>query len=107
MISQHKKHKRISPMPIVSSFSPPNRETVHSEVTTYVLTEDQLAEVIAKYGPPTMPHNRYSSITSPPKGQRGGYKRGKVRDKGKANGKCSDDTKGKVEGPGSTKVSGL
>lgn len=77
MSSAKKQHRRISPMPVVSSFPPPNRETVHSAVITYVLTEDQLAEVIAKYGPPLMPHNRYSSITSPPKGQRGGDKRGK------------------------------
>lgn len=107
MTSAKKQHRRISPMPVVSSFPPPNRETVHSEVTRYFLTPEELAEVIAKWGEPTMPHNRYSSITSPPKGQRGGDKRGTVRDKSKANGRGKDDAKGKVEGPGGTKVSGL
>jgi hypothetical protein len=77
MISQQKKHKRVSPMPIVSSFTPPNRETVHSEVTTYILTAEQLAEVIAKYGAPTRPYGSYSSIATPPTRQQGGAKRGK------------------------------
>jgi hypothetical protein len=77
MISQQKKHKRVSPMPVVSSFPPPNRETVHSEVTTYVLTAEQLAEVIAKYGPPTRPYGSYSNIATPPTRQQGGAKRGK------------------------------
>jgi hypothetical protein len=77
MTSAKKQHRRISPMPVVSSFPPPDRTTVHSEVTTYVLTEEQLAEVIAKYGPPTRPYGSYSSITSPPKGQQGGGKHGK------------------------------
>lgn len=107
MTSAKKQHRRITPMPIVSSFTPPNRETVHSEVTTYVLTEEQLAEVIAKYGPPTRPYGSYSSIATPPTRQQGGAKRGAVRDKSKADGRGKDDAKGKVEGRSSTKVSGL
>lgn len=77
MSSAKKQHRRISPMPVVSSFPPPNRETVHSVVTTYVLTEEQLAEVIAKYGPPSRPYGSYSSIASPPKQQQGGARHGK------------------------------
>lgn len=107
MTSAKKQHRRITPMPIVSSFTPPNRETVHSEVTTYVLTAEQLAEVIAKYGPPTRPYGSYSSIATPPTRQQGGAKRGAVRDKSKADGKRTNDAKGQVEGPSSTKVSGL
>lgn len=47
MSSALKRHRRVSPMPIVSSFPPPNRETVHSEcITTTMTAEDWL-----KYGP--------------------------------------------------------
>lgn len=107
MSSGQKKHCRITPMPVVSSFPPPNRETVHSVVTTYVLTEEQLAEVIAKYGPPTRPYGSYSSMVTLPTRQQGGAKRGAVRDKSKADGRSKNDTKGKVEGRSSAKVSGL
>lgn len=47
MSSALKRHRRVSPMPIVSSFPPPNRETVHSECITTTMT----AEDWAKYGP--------------------------------------------------------
>ena len=77
MTSAQKKHRRVTPMPIVSSFTPPNRDTVHSIVTTYTLTPEELAEVIAKYGPPTRPYGSYSSIATPPTRQQGGAKRGK------------------------------
>jgi hypothetical protein len=53
MSSGIKRHRRISPMPVVSSFPPPNRQTMHSEVTTYTLTPEELAAVIEKYGAPT------------------------------------------------------
>jgi hypothetical protein len=105
MSSGIKRHRRITPMPIESSFPPPNRETVHSKVIPYTLTPEQLAEVIAKYGPPLMKlserkGNHYMT--------RGKVKKdGDVGSKGKANGKRKDDSKGKVDGSSSAKVSGL
>ncbi|MNM07335.1 hypothetical protein D3C81_173770 [compost metagenome] len=100
MISQQKKHKRVTPMPVVSSFPPPNRETVHSEPFTRKMT----AEDWEKYGPlnPT-PRNKNHFLS----GKKGGGKPGTVRDKGKTNGKRTNDAKGKVEGSSSPKVSGL
>lgn len=77
MSSGIKRHRRISPMPVVSSFPPPNRETMHSEVTTYMLTPEELAAVIEKYGPPTRPMGSYSSIVTPPTRQKGGGDRSK------------------------------
>lgn len=77
MSSGVKRHRRISPMPVVSSFPPPNRETMHSEVVTYTLTPEELAEVIEKYGAPTRPLGSYNSIVVPPIRQQGGAKRGK------------------------------
>lgn len=74
MSSGVKRHRRISPMPVVSSFSPPNRETMHSEVTTYTLTPEELAAVIEKYGAPTRALGSYSSIVTPPMRQQGGKK---------------------------------
>jgi len=73
MISSQKKHRRISPMPVVSSFPPPNRQTVHSDPVEYTITPEQLAEVIEKYGPPKMklreaPRSHYMS------GKKGGKK---------------------------------
>lgn len=67
MISSQKKHRRISPMPVVSSFPPPNRQTVHSEVTTWKMT----AEDWEKYGPlnPT-PRNKNHYMS----GKKGGKK---------------------------------
>lgn len=47
MSSAVKRHRRITPMPVVSSFPPPNRQTVHSECTTRAMT----AEVWEKYVP--------------------------------------------------------
>ena len=47
MSSGQKKHRRITPMPVVSSFPPPNRQTVHSECITTPMT----AEDWEKYGP--------------------------------------------------------
>lgn len=55
MSSQKRKHKRIHPIPVVSSFSPPNLETTYSECTSRMMTPEEHAEVIAKYGPPLMP----------------------------------------------------
>lgn len=82
MSSGQKRHRRISPMPVVSSFPPPNRETMHSEVTTYMLTPEELAAVIEKYGTPTRPLGSYSSIVTPPTRQQGGRSREKqVRSK--------------------------
>lgn len=77
MSSGIKRHRRISPMPVVSSFPPPNRVTMHSEVTTYMLTPEELAAVIDKYGAPTRPLGSYRSIVTPPTRQQGGAKRGK------------------------------
>ncbi|MEK4191759.1 hypothetical protein NYE59_01605 [Paenibacillus sp. FSL L8-0323] len=107
MISSQKKHRRISPMPVVSSFPPPNRVTMHSEVTTYTLTPEELAAVIEKYGPPSRPMGSYSSIVTPPTRQKGGGHAGKIRDQGKANGRGKNDSKGEVERQSSAKVSGL
>lgn len=47
MSSGIKRHRRITPMPVVSSFPPPNRETMHSECTTRKMT----ATDWEKYGP--------------------------------------------------------
>lgn len=47
MTSAQKKHRRISPMPVVSSFPPPNRATVHSEPITRKMTDEDWE----KYGP--------------------------------------------------------
>lgn len=47
MSSAKKQHRRISPMPVVSSFPPPNRETVHGECITRKMTDEDWA----KYGP--------------------------------------------------------
>lgn len=77
MTSGLKRTRRISPMPVVSSFSPPNRETMHSEITTYMLTPEELAAVIEKYGAPTRPLGSYCSIVTPPRHQKGGGDRSK------------------------------
>jgi hypothetical protein len=84
-----------------------NRYQAKIRNNAYRWLTELVAEVIAKYGPPTRPYGSYSSIATPPTRQQGGAKRGTVRDKSKANGKRTNDAKGKVEGPGSTKVSGL
>lgn len=47
MSSGIKRHRRISPMPVVSSFPPPNRATCYSEPVTRQMT----AEDWEKYGP--------------------------------------------------------
>lgn len=54
MSSGQKKHRRITPMPVVSSFPPPNRATCHSECVTRQLTPQEYTDIIAKYGPPKM-----------------------------------------------------
>lgn len=107
MSSGIKRHRRISPMPVESSFPPPNRETCHSEVTTYMLTPEELAAVIEKYGPPTRPMGSYSSIVTPPTRQKGGGHAGKIRDQGKANGRSKNDAEREMERQSSAKVSGL
>lgn len=54
MSSGLKRERRISPMPIHSTFAPPNMTKTYVEPTSYFLTTEQLAEVIEKYGAPTM-----------------------------------------------------
>lgn len=54
MSSGVKRHRRISPMPVVSSFPPRDMTKTYSEPTSYFLTEDQLQEVIQKHGAPKM-----------------------------------------------------
>lgn len=54
MSSGQKKHRRITPMPVVSSFPPPNRATCHSECVTRQMTPQEYSDMIAKYGPPKM-----------------------------------------------------
>lgn len=75
MPSGLKRTKRISPMPIVSSFAAPNMEKTYVEPTSYIMTPEQLAEVIAKYGAPTM---LLSSRRTPMQHQRPGKKKAKV-----------------------------
>jgi hypothetical protein len=106
MTSAKKQHRRISPMPVVSSFPPPDRKIVHSECVTRQMTPQEYTEMIAKYGPPIMPLRKTGNHF------RGFKKKGEgipdtVRDKSKADGQRTNDAKGKVEGPGSPKVSGL
>lgn len=101
MISQHKKHKRVKPVPpIVSSFTPPNRESIHSECITRKMTPEDWA----KYGPLNpVQRNRAYYMSS----KKGSGKPGTVRNQGKADGQRKNDATGKVEGSGSAKVSGL
>lgn len=99
MSSGQKKHRRITPMPVVSSFSPPNRETCHSECVTWKMT----AEDWDKYGPKSDLKRKGNHYMT-----RGKVKKdGDVGSKGKANGGSKDDSKRKVERRGSSKVSGL
>ncbi|MNW67394.1 hypothetical protein D3C74_459760 [compost metagenome] len=86
-------------MPVVSSFPPPNRQTVHSECITTPMT----AEDWAKHGPKSDLKRKGNHYMTSGKVK----KDGAVRDKSKANGKRSNDSAGKVEGQGSSKVSGL
>ncbi|WP_143192376.1 hypothetical protein [Paenibacillus sp. P32E] len=99
MSSGQKKHRRITPMPVVSSFSPPNRETCHSEPITWKMTEEDWA----KYGPKSDLKRKGNHYMTSGKVK----KDGNVGSKSKANGRGKNDTKGKVEGQGSAKVSGL
>jgi hypothetical protein len=55
MSSGVKRHKRVSPMPVTSSFPPRDMSKTYSEPVSYVLSEEQLADIILKYGAPTMP----------------------------------------------------
>lgn len=67
MISSQKKHRRISPMPVVSSFPPPNRMSVHSEPITRKMTEEDW-EKYGPYNPTPRNKNHYMS------GKKGGKK---------------------------------
>jgi hypothetical protein len=99
MISQQKKHKRITPMPLLSSFPPPTRATCYSEPVTRQMT----AEDWAKYGPKSDLKRKGNHYMTSGKVK----KDGDLGSKGKANGGSKDDSKRKVERRGSSKVSGL
>ncbi len=74
--------------------------------TSYFMTPEEHAAVIAKYGPPTMKlsdrrGHHYME------GKKGVKKDGDMGSKSKANGRRKNDEKRKVEGRSSSKVSGL
>lgn len=71
MSSERRRHRRISPMPLESSFPPVPAARGTGECTTYILSEEQLAEVIAKYGPPKGPLQRRTPMSEqrPKKGE--------------------------------------
>ncbi|AIQ19540.1 hypothetical protein H70357_24605 [Paenibacillus sp. FSL H7-0357] len=72
MSSGVKRHRRITPMPVVSSFPPPNRATCHSECITRQMTPQEYTDMIAKYGPPKMPLKQNKShYLSGKKGKKG------------------------------------
>lgn len=54
MSSGQKKHRRITPIPVVSSFPPPNRATCHSECVSWFMTPEELEAYNQANGYPKM-----------------------------------------------------